>query len=222
MYKKVYIYIIILQFIIIFSCKSQNLYDNKEVGFLIKIPKKCILAPEGKGLNNYYIRIYVQKPEDLLDGVEQFNKIKRDIENDIYPDIPNIPACFIKFKKINKIKIGIDFHMGYDVFDGVIGKRIFFIKNNKLVSIFLQYEFPAPKDMNDKKNIKLIFQDIEDKYYKQAKNNGIKIEDSDSYVINEIDEYIQKNKNKKTEMPQEVVKLFVLFDKLLSSLKFYK
>ena len=220
MIKIKYILIFIFLFSCVISCKAKNLYKNNEVGFSFKIPKDSYLGNEDKGLNNYYIRIYVQKPEDILGGVNKFNEIKSNIEKNIYPNIPNIPANLIKYKKIGRTKIGIDFHRGYDIFSGVIGKRIFFIKNNRLVSIFFQYEFNGPKDMNDKDNLQMVFEEIVDKYYKEAQNKGIK-KNQGSYVVKEIENYIMKNKNKKTEIPEEIVKLFILFDKLLDSLKFY-
>jgi len=220
MYRKLFIFIIIFQFIFLISCKKNVVYQNKETGFSFIIPKGCIIGTEDKG-DNYYIRIYIRNPEKLLDGVEQFNKIKNDIENNIYPHIPNIPSSFIKFQKIGNTKIGIDFNTGYDPYDGIIGKRIFFIKNNRFITIYLNYEYEGPKDENDKNNLKIIFNEIEEKYYKKAKSEGIVDNNIGSYIINEIDKYIHENKDKKTEIPDEVVKLFMLFDELVSSLKFY-
>jgi len=226
MIKRFLIIFIIFQTIILFSCEGNDIYKNDEVGFSIKIPDGFYLDGKGKKYyyfkekgTDYYIRIYVDKPEDLLDGVEQFNKIKNDIENNRYPDIPNIPAMFLRFKIINSIKVGLDFHTGYDVYDGVFGLRIFFIKNNRLVTIYLQYEFTGPKDdLSDKDNLKLRYQAIEKKYYEKAEKEGVPANKQDVYVINKIAKDIKGNK---TEMPKEIVTLFHKFDKLVGSLRFY-
>jgi hypothetical protein len=216
--NKKYIVILTIVSCVLFSCVATDTYKNTDVGFSFKIPKDCYMGTEDKGYNHYYIRIFVQKPEELLDGEKQFLQIEKNINAGVYPNIPNIPTILVKYLTINGIKVGVDFNSGYDVYDGVIGERIFFIKNNKLVSVFFQYEFEGPQDMKDKNNIKIIFQDIQYEYWKKYGANGI-TPDLDTRFINDLEKSI-KDKTVDSRMPKEIVDLFLKFDELLTSLRF--
>ncbi|HQK34397.1 MAG TPA: hypothetical protein PK074_06690, partial [Spirochaetales bacterium] len=123
--------------------------------------------------------------------------------------------------------IAIEFYTGFDTFDGFIGKRLVFIKNNKLVKVNIVYYFPGPKMTKEgdiaeesKDNIKVILNNLE---HEINKKYNIKYSDipgpyKDAFYFMEK-EFREGKMNEK--LPREVQDLITKFDYIIATLRLY-
>ena len=213
-------------------CKIQGRkVFNDDVGFSFIMPAGAYYN-FGKEirLNNYHVEVDVIPPGDFPDGVEQFERIKNAIIAKKYPNIPfGNPAGTIEYKKINNYNVAIDMYVGFDVYDGEIGKRLAFIKDNKLILVYFTYYYEGPKvgkfssyeDVReeDLKNISVLMRDIYVSYFdnfnKKNKDFGLGPYDSYYYYL-EKDFRAGKLKN---TLPKEVQNLILQFDEIIETLK---
>lgn len=143
-----------------------------------------------------------------------------------------MPASAIEYKVIDGYSIPIEMYRGYDIYDGIVGKRLAFIKNNYLVVILLTYFFKGPEPgvysldvpnsdvrPEDRENIKVRLRDLNKKYFEEAKKRNIELGlghyDSFYYYL-EQDFREGKLANL---LPVEVQNLILKFDELINSLK---
>lgn len=216
-------------------CKVQGRkVFNDKVGFSLIMPEGS-LYNFGKGVqvNNYYVEVDVVPPEDFPDGIEQFERVKNAIASKKYTNIPfGNPAGTIEYRKINGYNVAIDMYEGFDIYDGEIGKRIAFIKDNKLVLVYFTYYFDGPKPGNfldgetdsdvrieDKNNLNIKMRHLESRIRDDLKKMNIKLGlgPYDSYYS-----YLEKDFRKgklDTTLPKEVQKLILAFDEIISTIK---
>jgi len=216
-------------------CKIQGRkVFNDDVGFSFIMPAGAYYN-FGKEirLNNYHVEVDVIPPGDFPDGVEQFERIKNAIIAKKYPNIPfGNPAGTIEYKKINNYNVAIDMYEGFDVYDGEIGKRLAFIKNNNLVLIYFTYYFEGPRPgdfsgneknsdihIEDRNNLNIVMRDIYYEYHDKFKNKNKKfgLGPYDSYYY-----YLEKDFRAgklKNTLPKEVQNLILQFDEIIETLK---
>ena len=211
-----------IYFILFFYCslKFYSLeYTNSLASFSLNVPEevleiKNIYKQKNKG---FYIQIDIKKDDEVLGGVGKFEEIKKSINNNLPPDIPNIPSIFIKYLEIERKKICIDFNMGFGPEDNFISKRMTFIYEDKLVSINLFYCYDLYDNVGKNKVINLI------DYYQKKKIKKIANDKEIIEIMNELeDDIINKNKVNKdsVEIPNELIILYKNFDKLIKTLRF--
>jgi len=206
--------LIILSLFVNSTIFGEKYYNNEYFKFIL--PEKIDII-NGTILNDFenkfIIFIDIRTPDNLLGGIEKFRKINDEFNKNVPPDIPNIPANFIKYEKIDNKKISIDFLFGFDPSDNYICKRICFIKSNKLISITISYFF-SQKDKDFYMNVL----DIIDNYQKRIYKRFAKDNNEMSKVMIEIEKDI-KDKQKQNIFPKEMIMLYKNFDLIFNSLE---
>ncbi|HQG39707.1 MAG TPA: hypothetical protein PLV76_02325, partial [Spirochaetales bacterium] len=117
-----------------------------------------------------------------------------------------------------------------DIYDGEIGKRLVFERNNRIILIYFTYFFEGPKPGDfsgpdrdvreeDLKNISVLMREIylsyRQKIIKQKKEFGLGPYDSFYYYL---EQDFRKGKLKNV-LPEEVQKLIIDFDTIINSLE---
>jgi len=202
-------------------------FFNDELGFSFVVPEGVEIEwPEDKNIF-YFMKVDISNPEDLPGEVEQFERIKKNLALQKIPDVPTMPSNVIEYVVKGTTNIAIEFYTGFDTFDGFIGKRLVFIKNNKLVKVNIVYYFPGPKMTKEgdiaeesKDNIKVILNNLE---HEINKKYNIKYSDipgpyKDAFYFMEK-EFREGKMNEK--LPREVQDLITKFDYIIATLRLY-
>lgn len=203
-------------------------FFNDELGFSFVVPEGVEIEwPKDKKIY-FVIKVYVSDPEDLPGEAEEFEEIKKNIALQRFPNMPMMPSRVIEYLVKDNTNIAIEFYRGYDTFDGFIGKRLIFFRKNKLIEVYLEYQFPGPKmtqhggiSEESKDNIKVIINDLYDEKIKEAKNQGIEIS-AEPYMTEFY--FIEKDfrEGKMNEkLPIEVQDLIKKFDYIIATLRLY-
>lgn len=219
--KKTYFFFILL--LISNYMYPNKIYKNDEIQISFRIPEDCKLDSQYIE-KKFTVKVEIQLPSDIFNGEKQFNIIKNNILNNLYPDIPFFAGNIINFTKINNIDTAIMFYAGLDPYDNFIGKCIIFIKDNKLVMILLEYKFELTKDIKSFDYFKNKIDKIISYYEKKLLNRYAQNQYDTMKVMDQIEKDIKKIQaggKAEIEYPAEMVELYKRFDELIASLSLY-
>lgn len=225
--KKQIIFIFLFISIIFNTIYSKENYIDDKLGIKFTIPEDVIYK-KAVVYNKFNVSVinYDQfKDYGYERNSSEIKKIEASIINNKPANIYGPPSIFLEFKNIDNIKGIVDFNMGYDIYDAIIEKRFFFVKNGSLISICISYELGQLKDSDEKKSkdrLKIV--QLIDKYNVLLRNN--KMPRNEEYLLSEISKniyaYIYKNKKPPIEIPEEMIKLYKYFDELTATIHFYE